>query len=72
MSSFKRVKDKATGHEYTTRRPDPKKVDVLPGKPAVDVNGRPLPGKPNLAAPSRDKKKSGSEPSGADSKESTK
>ena len=44
MSEFVRVKDKATGHEYSARRPDLDKVEVL-DKPAVDRNGRPLPPK---------------------------
>lgn len=70
MSDFVRVKDKVTGHEYSTRRPNPKTVDVLKDKSAVDADGRPLPDKPNVSAASRDKKKSGSEPSGADAKES--
>ena len=68
MSDFQRVKDKATGHEYSARRPNPEKVTVL-DKDAVDLNGRPLPAKPNVSAAARGKKKSGSEPSGADNKE---
>lgn len=58
MSEFVRVKDKTTGHEYSVRRPDPKRVDVL-DKPAVDRNGKPLPAKPKttVAAVASAKKK---------------
>jgi len=42
MSTFKRVKDKATGIEYSTRRPIHRKVEVL-NKPATNDQGKPLP-----------------------------
>ena len=49
MLNFQRVKDKSTGDEYSARRPDLNKVEVL-DEPAVDANGRPLPGKPKTVA----------------------
>lgn len=48
MTNFVRVKDKATGHEYSVRHPNPAKVEVL-DTPAVDRNGRPLPAKPKTS-----------------------
>lgn len=44
MSDFVRVKDKATGHEYSTSHVTDNH-EVL-DKRAVDANGRPLPAKP--------------------------
>ena len=49
MPDFVRVKDKSTGDEYSARRPDLNKVEVL-DEPAVDRNGRPLTGKPKAVA----------------------
>lgn len=48
MSEFVRVKDKLTGEEYSARRPNPAKVDIL-DKPAVDRYGRRLPNKPKTS-----------------------
>ena len=48
MSEFQRVKDKATGHEYSVRHPDLAKVKVL-DEPAIDRNGHPLPAKPKMS-----------------------
>lgn len=41
-----RVKDKRTGHHYSTAVVDPKNHEVLK-QPAVDVHGNPLPAKHN-------------------------
>lgn len=56
MSEFQRVKSKATGHEYTARRPNPDKVDVL-DKRAVDAAGRPLRAKPKTSVAAKAKAK---------------
>lgn len=50
MSDFVRVKDKATGHEYSVRHPNTEKVEVLKGEPAVDIEGRALPAQVASAA----------------------
>lgn len=48
MTDFVRVKSKTTGHEHTTSRrnadanPD---FNIIPNKPAVNLNGDPLPPK---------------------------
>lgn len=51
MPEFVRVRDKATGHQYTlgasTVEAEPHLYEVLK-KPAVDTQGVPLPAKPNL------------------------
>ena len=41
-----RVKDKRTGHHYSTQNVDPEHHQVLK-QDAVDVNGNPLPAKHN-------------------------
>ena len=48
MPKFVRVRDESTGHEFTTARVV-KGLEVLEDKPAVDVDGRPLPAKPRVA-----------------------
>lgn len=70
MSEFQRVKDKATGHEYSARRPDLSKVDVL-DKDAVDRNGRALPAKPKASVSKKAASKSsnGGEPATTPNKE---
>lgn len=52
MPYFTRVKDKATGHEYSIRFPDPDQHEVL-DKEAVDADGNPLPPKPKTSAATR-------------------
>lgn len=59
-----RVRDKRTGHHYSTAVVDPEHHQVLK-QDAVDRNGRPLPAKPNVSA-SRSSAKS--EPTAADEK----
>lgn len=50
MATWVRVKDKATGHEFSAIYADPALVDVL-DKPAVDERtSRPLPAKPKMPA----------------------
>lgn len=45
-----RVKDKDTGHEFTTRRdPLPDEWEPLKNKRAVDTRGRDLPAKPKTS-----------------------
>jgi len=48
-TEFVRVKDPGTGHEVTVPRrvAEAEKLTVL-DKPALDSNGRPLPGKPHV------------------------
>lgn len=62
MAEFVRVKDKETGHEYTTARVLDKH-EVL-DKRAVDVNGRALPAKPktSVAKKASASKTTGGEP----------
>lgn len=48
---FKRVKHPLFG-EYSARRPNLDEVEVI-DKPAVDVNGRPLPAKPKVSVASK-------------------
>lgn len=51
-TKFVRVKDPDTGHEVTVTEAFATafKLDAL-DKPAVDANGRPLPGKPKTELP---------------------
>lgn len=65
MPTFVRVRDKDTGHEYTTAHVLDKH-EVLPKKRAVDVNGRPLPAKPKVSVSKKAtaSKKDGGEPAG--------
>ena len=50
MANPRRVKDKDTGHEFTTRRNQlPDNWDVLKDKRAVDAPGRDLPAKPKTS-----------------------
>lgn len=52
MSEFTRVRDKASGHEYslaTTVAEHTDGVEILKDEAATDTNGRPLP--PKYAAP---------------------
>jgi hypothetical protein len=51
-TEFVRVKDKSTGHESTVTKAfaEGYRLEVL-DKDAVDSNGRPLPGKPNVELP---------------------
>ena len=54
-SKFVRVRDKRTGHSYTTSEENAKKnakhLETLtsPAHPATDTNGRPLPIKPKAS-----------------------
>lgn len=65
MSDFQRVKDKATGHEYSARRPDLTKVEIL-DKPATDRYGAPLAPEPKTSvanqAPAKKTNPNGGEP----------
>jgi hypothetical protein len=54
MYDFQRVKDKTTGHEYSARVPNLDKVEILADEPAVDLNGRPLPAKPDMTPVARE------------------
>lgn len=47
LPEFVRVRDKRTGHQYSTRFPHPEHHEVL-DQPAVDANGRSLPAKPHV------------------------
>lgn len=50
MAEPQRVKDKDTGHEFTTRRAAlPDNWEVLKDKRAVDARGRDLPAKPKTS-----------------------
>ena len=50
MADPRRVKDKDTGHEFTTRRNAlPDGWEVLKNKRAVDARGRDLPAKPKVS-----------------------
>lgn len=50
MAEPRRVKDKDTGHEFTTRRAVlPDNWEVLKSKRAVDARGRDLPVKPKTS-----------------------
>lgn len=47
MPIWTRVRDKATGHEYSVQNVMPPAHEVL-DKPAADAYGRPLPAKPRV------------------------
>lgn len=64
--SWTRVRDKGTGHHYTVAVVDPERHTVLK-QDAVDINGRPLPAKPNVSTGRSSEK---NEAAAADQKES--
>jgi hypothetical protein len=67
MADPRRVKDKDTGHEFTTRREAlPENWEVVKNKRAVDARGRDLPAKPktSVAKKATASKTSGGEPAG--------
>lgn len=59
MTTWTRVKDKRTGHQYSTAHVDSEHHEVLKDAPAVDAMGNVLPAKPNVnqkASPASDSK----------------
>lgn len=58
MTKFYRVRDKQTGHQFTTAvlRPN---LEVLPDKQAVSRNGKALPAKPNIGPSPQSRKRNG-------------
>ena len=67
MGDAIRVKDKDTGHEFTTRRdPLPDNFEVLKDKRAVDARGRDLPAKPRTSVKKAASKSSTSSKSSGD------
>ena len=75
MPEFVRVKDKATGHKFSTRNPNSEKIDVLEDEPAVDRNGRPLAAetsKPKSSGAKKASAKDGGEPADKPNEEGSK
>ncbi len=59
-TKFVRVKDPDTGHEVSVTETFATAFKMTPlDKPAVDANGRPLPGKPKTELPKADAGKAG-------------
>lgn len=48
MTTWTRVRDKATGHHYSVAVVDPERHEVLK-QAAVDRKGKPLPAKPKVS-----------------------
>jgi hypothetical protein len=73
MPEFQRVRDKRTGHEYSTKRVTDDH-EVLKNKRAVDANGRALPAKPktSVAKKASASKISGGEPATKNPEEGSK
>lgn len=66
MSAFVRVKDKTTGDEYSARKPNLEKVDVIDKDAVHKGNGRPLPAKPKTSVAKQAPAKKSTTPTGGE------